>query len=102
LKWRGFNQAELLARFTAKQLNYPVLPLLKRLRHTTPQALLKETARRANLKDAFVLAESSSPLPETVILVDDVASTGSTLEECAQVLKKSGVKNVWGLVVARG
>ena len=101
-RWRGFNQAELLARAVAKQLNLPLAPLLTRTRNTLQQAKLKRAERLTNLTDAFTLASDSSLAEKTIILVDDVASTGATLIECAQVLRHARAAEVWGLVVARG
>lgn len=101
-RWRGFNQAELLARAVAKQLNLPLVPLLARTRPTLQQAKLKRAERLTNLADAFILASDFPLKGKTIILVDDVASTSTTLIECAQVLRRAGAGEVWGLVVARG
>lgn len=99
---RGFNQAELLARVWAKHLDLPVLSnALVRRRSTKKQVGLGGEERRRNLANAFVLKKSLSPSTQTVILVDDVFTTGSTLQECARVLKEGGVREVWGLTVAR-
>jgi ComF family protein len=97
---RGFNQAEDLAR----HLGLPVLPLLKRVVHTQSQIELPKEQRRQNVKDAFDFCPvpDSRPLdPGIVVLVDDVATTGATLEACAIVLKRSGVREVRALTAAR-
>jgi ComF family protein len=112
LRYRGFNQSVLLAESFTKAFMPDVLTpvrtdLLIRHRFTLPQARshgAKE--RKANLKGAFSLASDSRRFRKelkgkTIWLMDDVATTGATLEECAKVLKKSGAKNVFGIVVAR-
>ncbi len=102
LKWRGFNQAELLAEKVSANLGLPLENLLVRTKNTSPQAKLNRAERLQNLKNAFEVSPEFSAKNKTVILVDDVSSTGSTLIECAKVLKKAGVGEVWGLVLARG
>ena len=102
LKWRGFNQAELLAKKVSANLNLPLEDLLIRTKNTPPQAKLNCAERIQNLKNAFEVSPELSVKNKTVILVDDISSTGSTLIECAKVLKKAGVGEVWGLVLARG
>ena len=104
---RGFNQAAELAR----ALELPVCAALVRVRHTTPQVDLPAAKRHANVRDAFRLAHrwpflrSSSRLPNLsntiVLLVDDVSTTGATLEACARVLKDAGVREVRALTGAR-
>ena len=112
LRYRGFNQSVLLARsFSATfmpELPVPVREdLLVRHRFTLPQAKSRTAKeRRKNLKDAFSLVKDTRQAKKelkgkTVWLLDDVATTGATLEECAKVLKKAGVKKVFGIVVAR-
>lgn len=97
---RGFNQADDLARC----LGLPVMPLLKRTRHTHSQIDLPKEQRRENVKDAFALNPgpwSLIPVPSAVVLIDDVATTGATLHACAMVLKQCGVKEVRALTAAR-
>ena len=101
-RWRGFNQAELLATAVAEKLNLPLEHLLIRAKNTSQQAKLSKQERLKNIGGAFVLAPEIVMKDRTVILVDDIASTGSTLIECAKVLKKNGAKKIWGLVLARG
>ncbi|MCF7846290.1 MAG: ComF family protein [Candidatus Peribacteraceae bacterium] len=101
-RWRGFNQAELLARVTAKNLNLPLESLLIRKKNTPPQAKLNRADRLRNLEGAFMIREGCSVVDKTILLIDDVASTSSTLSECAKILKQSGAREVWGLVLARG
>jgi len=95
---RGFNQAEDLAR----TLGVPVRPLLRRVRYTTSQIELPKDERQRNVRDAFTLADKPKGLsPHVVVLVDDVATTGATLEACAAVLKAAGAKEVRALTAAR-
>jgi len=102
---RGFNQSELLAVEISKYLNLPVVNLLKRKKFTAPQADISDwQKRKENISGAFEMIDSKnqSGRYKKVILVDDVATSGATLEEAARVLKEAGIKEVYGLVVARG
>ena len=97
---RGFNQAHDLA----IHLGLPVLPLLKRVVHTHSQIDLPKHERHRNVRDAFAFRPdpgSRRPDPGLVVLVDDVATTGATLESCAKVLKRNGVEEVRALTAAR-
>jgi ComF family protein len=96
---RGFNQA----RDLAIHLGPPVLPLLSRVRQTASQIDLPRAQRLENVKAAFALAAPGSrlPVPGVVILVDDVSTTGATLESCARVLKAAGIREVRALTAAR-
>ncbi len=106
LRWRGFNQAELLALEINRNLNIPMAnDILIRTKYNLPQASIKSPQeRKENIKQAFQLSRQSTTniRNKTVLLVDDVATTGATLEECAKALKPLKPKQVWGLVVARG
>ncbi len=106
---RGFNQSELLAKEIGKFLNCPVINLLKRKKFTSPQAEISDwQKRKENISGAFCLSTSyphfyrfRKPIIK-IILVDDVATSGATLEEAAHVLKSAGIKEIYGLVVAKG
>lgn len=98
---RGFNQAEVLAVALGRLLDRPVRPLLRRVRYTTAQATLKADQRTKNIRDAFAIA-SLEKAPERVILVDDVITTGSTMAECAAVLRQHGVKQITAVALAKG
>lgn len=111
--WRGFNQAEILGRELSRiKTNYHELgkmefinKILVRKRYTTPQMELDREQRLKNLKDVFQIEErsSGSSLQEkNILLVDDITTTGATLEECAKVLKNTGAKSVWAIVLAKG
>lgn len=100
---RGFNQSALLAKQLAQTLSLPCMPLLRRTRHTPPQTSVTthvSAHRRENVAAAFGMAEQMAP--PAILLVDDVATTGSTLEEAAKVLYAHGAQTVWGAVVCRG
>ena len=96
---RGFNQADDLAR----GLGLPVARLLKRVKSTKAQVDLPADERRVNVKDAFEVVRGRSedrPL-QVLVVVDDVTTTGATLEACARVLKRAGVLEVRALTAAR-
>lgn len=95
---RGFNQAQLLAKALGKRIGIPVCRLLAKVQQTSRQALLPAPKRRVNLRGAFQLIRSGE---EKVLLVDDIYTTGSTVEECARTLKSGGYKAVFVLAVAR-
>lgn len=98
---RGYDQAAMLARHVARTLNIRVEPnLVRRIRKTQQQALLTDPAERsANVRGAFRVTR---PLArERVLLIDDVYTTGATMEEGARALKEAGAGAVFGLVFAR-
>jgi len=99
-KERGFNQAELLAKYFSGKLDAPFVRVLQRIRHTVSQTKLTREQRLLNIKNAFVARRLVTG--DTILLIDDVLTTGATLEECAKVLKQAGAKRVMALVVARG
>jgi ComF family protein len=99
---RGYNQAEIIAKILARELNLPVSHGLERYRPTRQQAKLRREERLVNLKDAFRLLVGVELAGKKVLLIDDVYTTGSTMSECAGALKKAGVAQVWGFSVARG
>jgi ComF family protein len=95
---RGFNQASDLAR----QVGIPVVPALRRVRATPTQTSLPAARRNANVRGAFAVARWDGLLDRaTVVLIDDVSTTGATLEACARVLKEAGVREVRALTAAR-
>ena len=109
LRWRGFNQAGLLAKYLSLNLTPGFeIPapdnLIVRQKHTPPQMEIKNHARRRkNMRDAFKINRGGRKniKEKRILLVDDIATTGSTLFECAKVLKKSGAQEVFGIVIAR-
>jgi ComF family protein len=102
LRDRGFNQSLLLARHVASRLEARTDFLsLRRIRPTQPQTRLTSDERKKNVRRAFAVIEKTNLKGKSVLLIDDVATTGSTLSECARALKKAGVKEVYCLVLAR-
>lgn len=98
---RGFNQAELMARHIAEKRGLSVeRRALRRVRVAEVQASLNKKEREKNLAGVFACA-GSGVAGKSVLLIDDVATTLSTLNECARTLKKAGVKFVWCVVAAR-
>ncbi|HEY5386846.1 MAG TPA: ComF family protein [Thermoleophilia bacterium] len=92
---RGFNQAELLARGFARRAALPYAPLLRRVRHGARQSGLDRVARAANVRDAFALREDVNGVLrklKRVMIVDDVYTTGETLDHCAEVLAHAGLE----------
>lgn len=104
LRKRGFNQAELLAKEIANHFNLPLeTNILKRTIPTEPQANIKdEDERRKNIKNVFAINFEQSIENKNIILIDDVLTTGATLSEAGKILKKSGAKEIWALVIAKG
>lgn len=100
---RGYNQAELLAKELSKKLNIQfVANVLMREKQTKLQFELKKEERKKNVLDAFCLnSKFNNKLSGVkIILVDDITTTGSTLQECEKILKKSGVEKVLGVTLA--
>lgn len=101
LLWRGFNQSMELALALGKSLGRPVLRNgLTRIRHTIPQTRLGMKERQQNIKDAFAAARTYIS-GKTVLVVDDVYTTGATLTECARTLRQAGASGIDVLVLAR-
>lgn len=102
---RGFNQATLLARVCATHLKVPYLEgVIVRQRSTRAQVGLTAQQRRQNVSGAFVLTPDASSrlhVYQKVVIIDDVSTTGATLEACAAPLYQAGIAEVWGLVLAR-
>ncbi len=99
---RGYNQAALLASALGEQLNIPVADkFLLRVKHTTPLKRLNPQERQNNLKKAFIIAQNDVKL-KTVILVDDIYTTGSTMDEAARTLMRGGVEKVYFVALACG
>jgi competence protein ComFC len=98
---RGFNQADLLAKLLSARISIPCKPVLERIRYTTPQTALDRTERMENLHNAFRLRKNTDVRGLQVLLIDDVLTTGSTLSECARVLKRAGASSVHAAMAAR-
>ncbi len=96
---RGFNQSLLLARFMSPQKTVP--DLLQRIRPTHPQTTLSEKGRWENVRRAFSLKEPGVVRNRSILLVDDVMTTGATVEECARVLREAGATKIVVALLAR-
>lgn len=104
--FRGFNQAEEIGKMLAKKMGWKFIPdLVIRKKFTAPQTELSGPARRRNLKDVFALnpnyLSTDLLIYSSIIVFDDVATTGSTLKEAAKALKGSGAQKIFGLTIAR-
>ena len=98
---RGFNQSYLLAKELSNIISVPVLEdALVKVKKTKKQVGLKRKDRKVNLKDAFKLTSSKDIKDKSVLIIDDVMTTGSTVERIAELLKKKGAKIVKVLTVA--
>ena len=102
MRERGFNQSLLLARYVARGVSADLDFLsLKRVRYTLPQTRLAKKERQKNVRGAFQLKNREAIEGKTILLVDDVITTGNTLNECARILKKGGAGKVFGVSLAR-
>lgn len=99
---RGFNQAEEIGKLLAHELNIPLQNILTRKVATKQQAKLHKQERTENIKNAFILQKGTDIKNKNIIVVDDVFTTGSTLGECARVLKENGAGQVRAFTLARG
>ncbi|MDP3784946.1 MAG: ComF family protein [bacterium] len=100
---RGYNQAELLAEGLSEKISLPCrADILLKIKNTPSQTSLSRRERLFNIKDSFTIQNPEELLGKTILLVDDISTTGATLSEAARVLKQAGAKEVIGLVVARG
>ncbi len=101
--WRGFDQAELLCRRLSEIVELPVwTDVLARIRDTQPQVELSGRERRENVRGAFEARHRYRLKGKSLILVDDVFTTGATLSACARMLRKAGATAVYALTVTRG
>lgn len=99
--WRGFNQAELLGQSLAGALNLALdTSVVVRTKATKPQVKLTAQERKLNVQKAFAL--KGSFVPSKILLIDDVITSGSTINELTKLLKKSGAQEVWSITVAHG
>lgn len=99
---RRYNQAAILAQALSKETHVPVMiDGLKRIRATPSQGHLKAAQRHKNVKRAFALNPKSNIREKTIVLIDDVYTTGATVKECTKVLLKGGAAKVYVLTLAR-
>ncbi|OGB76175.1 hypothetical protein A2476_02620 [candidate division CPR3 bacterium RIFOXYC2_FULL_35_7] len=103
LKSRGFNQAEIIGKVLSGKLNIQLrTDILKRVKDTSSQVKLNKKAREENIKDAFTVNSKVKFKNMKALLVDDIFTSGATLNECAKILKKAGVQKVRGFTLAHG
>lgn len=102
MRFRGFNQAACLAERIGERLEIPVDPdCIIRTQNTKPQKGLDSKARFCNLRKGFAVREGPGPY-RTILLVDDIYTTGATLEACGKVLKEEGAKRIYFLCLCIG
>jgi ComF family protein len=102
LRWRGFNQSVLLGEVATVRWGIPLCrDALRRVRQTGEQTALDARAREGNVRGAFEVARPELVQGRRILLLDDVYTTGSTVRECARVLKRSGSGEVFVATVAR-
>lgn len=101
LRERGFNQAEILAKITCEIYKLDLSFDLKRIRKTAQQSKLSKEDRISNVHGAFSW-KGAGKAPKRILIIDDVYTTGSTMKECARILKENGAMEVCGLVLAHG
>jgi ComF family protein len=99
---RGYNQSEILARALAKELGLSFSNALVKTKSTRPQSELKRDRRLNNVRGVFGIRRGARIAGKTILLVDDVLTTGSTLNECARILLESGAGRIRALTLARG
>lgn len=98
---RGYDQCEVLAGFVARELGTEQVRLLRKVRHTPPQSGIRsQEARKANVLGAFRVVPEIEICDKTILLLDDIYTTGATTEECARVLLTAGAKEVHCAVIA--
>lgn len=103
LKKRGFNQASEIAKELSRILKIPFFDdILIKIKQTPAQVELKKEEREENIKGVFLCQKPELVMGKKILLIDDIFTTGSTMEQCARLLKEAGAKEVWGIVVARG
>ncbi|MDP2930207.1 MAG: ComF family protein [bacterium] len=102
LRSRGFNQSREIAFHLAQKWRLPLINnCLIKIKNTEPQMKLSGLERKNNLDDAFACRNQELIKDKKIFLVDDVYTTGATMEECSRVLKQAGARQVWGIAAAR-
>jgi competence protein ComFC len=96
---RGYNQAALLSQIVSEECAIKIADIMRRIKHTKTQTRLDEEARRRNVRNAFAVKNGEIE-DKTVLLIDDVLTTGATMNECARALKEAGAKEVYSCVAA--
>ncbi|QSX05059.1 ComF family protein [Sedimentibacter sp. zth1] len=101
---RGYNQSELIAKYISKKFSIPYLDILKRVNNTTKQSNLSASSRQINLKNAFAIKSNrflNTIKGKKILIVDDIFTTGTTINECSKILLTNGTSNVFGLTISR-
>ena len=102
-KWRGYNQVDLMFAAWMKEAGYDYRPdALVRIRSAHTQSLLSRKERFQNIKGVFHIARSMDVKGETILVVDDIYTTGATMEAAAHELMRAGAKKVMGMTIASG
>lgn len=100
---RGYNQSYLISKVISHELGIPECSqLLKRVKNTDSQSLMAANMRHTNVKDAFRVTDSNAIKGKIILLIDDVLTTGNTLNECVRVLKEAGAEKIVAGVIATG
>ncbi len=101
-RWRrGYDQVELIATGVGQCISTPIVPVLKKLRHTKPQSRLDDPSRRrANVFGVFAVTDPALVAGKRILLLDDIITTGATVSECARILLTAGAKEVYCAAVA--
>jgi ComF family protein len=101
LRKRGYDQVELLAQKVARELNRPLVPTLKKIRHNQPQSgIVGAAERRANVLGAYSILDGADVAGKRILLLDDILTTGATASECSRVLLTAGAAEVQFAAVA--
>ncbi len=103
LKERGFNQSEQLARKLSYYIGIPINDTLERVKYTEKQSKQNKKERLQHIRDSFEVKESSLPSisNKNMLIIDDIYTTGATINECSRILKKAGANKVYSLTLAR-
>jgi len=102
LRDRGYDQARLLAEAVSFRLGIPCKPLLKKIRNTAPQSRTGSAEKRkANISEAYKVIDSEKVSGKTILLIDDIVTTGTTLSECSRMLGMAGAERIYCAAVAR-
>lgn len=100
---RGFNQSELIARKISQEIKNIKLDckIIKKQKNIVPQSTLNKKERNKNIKDAYTIINSKKIIGKNILLLDDIYTTGSTLNECSKIIKMAGANSVDAIVIAK-